>query len=178
MEKRLIIAIALSIFIILAFQTLAPKPPVPPSAPIVASVATPTVNNTGEAAISAVTPAETVKQESELEVDTGKYIITFSNIGGAIKNIMLKDFRNADNGEPLKLVTIYNPKYYIGNMSSAVAGISDTAAYSLQRSDDVITYSLKTKDFEITKKYNLRNYQYGMELEIIGKNISPSREEL
>ncbi|MCM8761135.1 MAG: membrane protein insertase YidC [Candidatus Omnitrophica bacterium] len=173
MEKRLILAIALSIFIIMSFQIMAPKGPHSPSVTVVTKEAPPTVLPK-DTIISAPSAAEVAIQEKELKVDTDRYILTFSNMGGAIKNIWLKEYKDIHTGGPLWLADIRNPKEYIFTISSAdIPGI-DIAAYSLTRSDNTITYFLSTKDFEISKRYTLHNSKYGIELEVSIRNISDS----
>ncbi|MFA4843263.1 MAG: membrane protein insertase YidC, partial [Candidatus Omnitrophota bacterium] len=98
---------------------------------------------------------------------------TFSNIGGAIKDIKLKDYNALNSREPLDLVHITNPKEYIFNMRDALnTQTFDLAEYNLKSGGLTITYALTTKYFEIKKKYILRNSIYGIELEISVANIS------
>jgi len=178
MEKRLIIAIALSIFIILAFQTLAPKPPSPPTATVVTNEAAPLQAPAGGASLSTASPSAISAQEIEYEVEAGKYIITFSNIGGAIKGIRLKEYKDSGTGEPLHVVNIQNPREYIFSMSGIGAEGLDTSAYALDKSDGAIIYSLKTKGLEITKKYILHNSKYGIALQLSIKNTAASQNDI
>jgi len=114
-----------------------------------------------------------VAEEKDTVVETDRYIITFSNIGGAIKEIRLKNFKEYKTIEPMKLAEIKNQADYILNISSVNSG-ADLALtpYTLSRSDDTITYSAQTRDWEITKRYILHKTNYGIELQLSIKNIS------
>jgi hypothetical protein len=79
-------------------------------------------------------------------------IITFSNIGGSVKGIRLKDYKDSETGEGLQLVEILDPREYLLAVSSTGAADLDTSVYTMEKADGVIMYSLKTKDLEVTKK--------------------------
>ena len=121
--------------------------------------------------LPAVEP-KNLPEEKEIEAITGKYILTFSNIGGSIKDIKLKDYKALNSKEPLDLVRIVNPKEYLFNMSDSIGGQTfDLAGYELKKEDLAITYLLTTK---ITKLG--RNIFYvtllWYRLRILHKNIS------
>ncbi|MFA5143192.1 MAG: membrane protein insertase YidC [Candidatus Omnitrophota bacterium] len=174
MEKRLIAAIALSILIIVSFQYFAGKP--------VAKESIPAPKETiaqKEVEVTPITEPQNLPEEKELEADTGKYILTFSNIGGAIKDIKLKEFKALNSKEPLDIVHITDPKEYIGSISDPLGGHNfNLIEYTAKSEGLAITYALTTKDYEIHKRYTLRNSSYGIDLEISIKNISGSQKTL
>jgi YidC/Oxa1 family membrane protein insertase len=173
MEKKLITAIALSILIIVAFQYFLVKP-VPP-APVTAPKGT--VPQKG-VEILPVAESQNLPAEKETEAITDKYVITFSNIGGSIKDIKLKDYKTLNSKEPLDLVRIANPKEHLFNMSDLLSGQTfDLVDYELKTEGLTITYALTTKDYAIKKKYILHKYLYNIELEILVKNLSASPKE-
>lgn len=172
MEKRLIIAIALSVLIIVSFQTLSPKPVAPPSPQRMAEQAQ--ALQPKETTLLATDTTIPAIEEKELEVETDKYILTFSDVGGTIKSIVLKDYKDSVSGGPMEAVYIKNPRDYLFNISSSRVPGLDSSIYTARRSAEGITYSLRTKDLEIIKKYYLRKSKYGIELEISVKNISAS----
>lgn len=172
MEKRLILAIALSILIVLAFQYLSPRPVIAPTHEIAGSIAANPAKDTE--IVQAVTPGV---EEKELEAETDIYTVTFSNIGGAIKKIRLKNFKASNSSENLDLVSLTNPTEYLLSIGSLTNPGIDSAAYSVQTSGDIITYVLKTGDLEITKRYTLYKSKHGMELEVLIKNISGSSKQ-
>ncbi|MDD5427888.1 MAG: membrane protein insertase YidC [Candidatus Omnitrophica bacterium] len=173
MEKKLIIAIALSILVIVSFQYFMPKP-------IPTAVAPATQETAANKPIEIIPPVEpkNLPEEKTTEALTGKYILTFSNIGGSIKEIKLLDYKGLDSKEPLTLVNVIDPKEYICNISDVKgAQVLDLAGYSLKGDGAEITYVLFTKDFEIRKKYILRKSNYGIDLEISIKNLTSSPKE-
>ena len=154
MEKRLVIAIALSIMIVLTFQFLTPHPTVIPQAPGAISTTVSEPIKKAEIAQAAFSKAE----EQELRAETDKYIVTFSNIGAAIKGITLKKFKASNSNENLVLVNLTNPSEYLLNINSTTNPEIDTAAYSAQKLDNAVVYTLNTKELQIIKKYILQHF--------------------
>ncbi|MFA6320259.1 MAG: membrane protein insertase YidC [Candidatus Omnitrophota bacterium] len=174
MEKKLITAIALSILIIVTFQYFSPKPTPPPAVQVQGEAGA----IKKEIEVIPVAEPKNLPEEKETEVVTGKYIFTFSNIGGSIKEIKLVDYKALDSKEPLKLVEIINPKDYIFNISNIKGTeVLDLAGYNLKGNGSDLIYVLTTKDFEIRKKYILRKSSYGIDLELNIKNISGTPKE-
>lgn len=173
MEKRLILAIALSILVIVTFQHFTAKPPIQPEVARKPEEPTQPV-----APISQTTPAQHVSakapsEEKEFIVETDKYILTFSNIGGSIKNIRLKDYKKPHSDESLDLVDIKDPKEYIFAISDPSNSLAlYSSAYEVQQSGNAVTYSLRIENVEVVKKYSLHNYKYIIELQLLVKNIS------
>ncbi len=170
MEKRLIVAIALSMLIIVMFQYLAPKPsrvqePIRVAEPV--KLVTP-AQVPGEAVYSQPKPSI---EEKELVVETDRLVLTFSNVGGALKKVQLKGSSD--------VVQIDNPKEYIFNISGSLDGAElATSVYSAQKRDGEVSYSLATKDVEVIKRYILHNYKHSIELQLFVKNLSSSPKEL
>ena len=179
MEKKLITAIALSILIMVAFQFFVAKPSVQVSAP------TPAVDklagqpmSAAPAALSYVPPKPSV-EEKEFVFETGKYILTFSNIGGAIKDARLKDFDNLKTKELLELVHIKNPAQYLcATTTPADIAMPDLSGYDVERKDDAVICHSRSGNFDITKKYILHKSKQYIELQFLIKNISSSPTEL
>jgi YidC/Oxa1 family membrane protein insertase len=173
MEKRLLVAVAVSILIIITFQYFAPKPVMPPAPLKEAKGIVKPDARPEELRANLSAPGAPVVEEKDFVVDAGKHIITFSNIGGAIKNIQLKEFKNLKFNEILELIRIKIPQEYIGATSSGLSATAlDTAEYKIEKDRDIVIAKLRTKDFEITKQYNLSNIKYAMDLQISIKNIS------
>jgi len=171
MEKRLIIAIAFSVLIIVAFQYLGPKP-----API-STVAIPSVD-TREVAITKEMKEppviiEPAVDEKTLTVETDRLILTFSNIGGSIKEIRLKDYKDLKTGEPFVLAEIQNPASYIFAMSGVAPKVAfDKISYDVVTKDDAIIYSATAGELAVVKKYIIHKYNYNIELQLSIKNTS------
>ena len=123
MEKRLILAITLSILIIVSFQYLFVKPSVEASRRAAQA-------QTGEPARApetnfTITPQPPSPDEKETVVETDKYLLTFSNIGGAIKEIDLKDYKAADGNGPFVLAKTGSPREYILSINDNWEKLSD-----------------------------------------------------
>jgi YidC/Oxa1 family membrane protein insertase len=167
MEKRLILAIALSILIVLGFQYTAPKQIIPPTSKQSAPINVETVKQTELA--QPVTPDV---EETELQAETDKYTVIFSNVGGAIKKIVLKGFTASNSPESLDLVSLTNPSEYLLSINSSMYPNIASSIYSSKKSDNTITYTLTAGDLQITKRYILHKSKYGIELDVEIKNIS------
>lgn len=181
MEKRLILAIALSILVMISFQHFAVKPPPRPEAAQggkAAKQTAPAIVTTKEAELKSHLPPEVLSGEKEFDVETSKYILTFSNVGGSIKRIRLKDYKDLNSDEPLPLVEIPNPKEYIFAISDPLNSLPlDSTLYEFAKTGDGITYLLKVNNLEVIKKYILHNSKYGIELQLIVKNTSDRAKE-
>jgi YidC/Oxa1 family membrane protein insertase len=111
-EKRLPLALALMMLVLLASQYFfkpapGPKPATTPKNDKAASaqvVGNPEVSMRANGAVP-LQPAGTLSASAEIEtnVDTDLYHIVFSNKGGVIKSWVLKKFKD-DDGKPLQLI--------------------------------------------------------------------------
>jgi YidC/Oxa1 family membrane protein insertase len=172
MEKRLIVAIALSILIIVAFQHFTVKPQISPTVERPAELVMEKAQQK-ETEIKEEAAIKPPAEEKELKIQTDKYILEFSNIGGAIKNIQLKEYEKTKSSEPLELVYITDPREYIFAMTNpALSPSMGMGVYELEKGRDGPIYILRMKDIEITKKYILHNTNNGIELQINIKNTS------
>ncbi|MCX5679244.1 MAG: membrane protein insertase YidC [Candidatus Omnitrophica bacterium] len=178
MEKRLILAIAFSILIIVTFQYLSPKPPVLPSGTMPAAagaVNIATIQKDIEPVKSSMPPVD----EKVSTIETEKLIVTFSNIGGSIKAVSLKDYRDLKTHEPLKLVDISDPKEYVLAFSSITPKIDlVNIEYIESRKNNAIVYSAKIGDIEVTKEYNIHNSNYNIDLQVFIKNNSGRSQDI
>ena len=173
MEKRLILAIALSVLIIVSFQYI-----FPPSkhAPVAGKEQESAVVKEAES-IQYLPPSPPV-DEKESTISTDRFIITFSNIGGAVKKIELKNYKKLKSTEPLLLVEENNVSNYIFSIKDMVDSLSlDRAAYRLETEDNKIIYTLSVKNFGITKTYTLHNSSNIIELQLLVKNNSSAPAE-
>ncbi len=174
MEKKLITAIALSIMIVVAFQYFAVRP-VPPGNMAASKNA---IEQKTAEALPPVSEPQNLPEEKEFEAATGKYILVFSNIGGSLKDIRLKEYNALNSREPFELVRILSPKEQIFNISDLTGGqIFDLTDYRLKDENPTIIWTLATKDYEIRKKYILHKDNYSIDLELSVKNISGSTKD-
>jgi YidC/Oxa1 family membrane protein insertase len=175
MEKRLITAVTLSILVIVAFQFLFPAPKkIQEAKPGERAIVK-------EVDVKSFVPASSVSTEGEKEspVATDRSIITFSDIGGAVKKIELKQHKKHNSTEPLVLVEEKDPGRYIFSIkdSSGVLPL-ESSKYTISTKPNQVIYTLNLKDFQIIKQYTLNNLNDTIELQIFIKNLSTGPKEL
>lgn len=178
MEKKLIIAIVASIAVILIFQFVAPTPRrtlAPVQAPAREAGAPATAlpwTAEGLPARSAEEPAS-LKEEATV-VETEKYILTFTNIGGSLKDVKLKEYPDSKTGFPLQLVKDSEADRAIFSMASnTLARALDKQRFTLtkQQSDRIAyTYSVPGKLSIIKEYYFYKSFDY-IELRILIQNL-------
>jgi len=179
MEKRLIIAIALSLLVIISFQSYSSKhQPVKPLIPAneMSRAKFPTENVSPEK-----TPAQTIEParasnvtEQEYVVETDHATITFSDLGGAIKDIRLKKYSSHGTGAPYELARISNPSEYILSIedpSQTIPGLN-LSLYSLEIGKGIVVYTLNNGKVEVRKSYILDKNQYCIDYRITFKNLT------
>ncbi|MCU1293463.1 MAG: protein translocase subunit yidC [Bryobacterales bacterium] len=111
LEKRLPIALALMMLVLLASQYFfkpapGPKPAKPVDDKIASQVTTkPTTGATAQAAASEAPATGQIGASKEItaEIDTAVYHIVFTNRGAAVKSWVLKDYKDT-SGKPLQLI--------------------------------------------------------------------------
>ncbi|MFH1753405.1 MAG: membrane protein insertase YidC [Candidatus Omnitrophota bacterium] len=169
MEKnKTLLAVILSVFIIMTYQMwMAKRYPQANVAPqeraqtVTPAVAEPLKGLSGE------TIAE---QETEYGVETEKFLLTFSNIGGALKKVELKEFSDRETGQPYGLMSAKDPAYYIGAASIIEEGIGPGATYSAERSGNKMIFTRSTEGLEVEKVYTIHNTLDYIELYITIRN--------
>jgi YidC/Oxa1 family membrane protein insertase len=170
MEKRLIIAIALSVLIIVGFQFLFPAPKkalVPVETQEQAAI-----KEKAAEVVQYIPPAPPA-EEKEFTIATDRYILTFSNIGGAIKKIELINYKKLKSNEPMLLVEEKNPSNYIFSMKDSINALPiDQAEYKLVSSGNKVIYTANIKNLTIEKTYILYKSSNIIELQLLVKNNS------
>ncbi|MDD5729949.1 MAG: membrane protein insertase YidC [Candidatus Omnitrophica bacterium] len=151
MEKRVIIAIALSLFVLLIWSALMPKPPVVPPPP---PQQTSPVEKTKQAI-----PAETPRKTEELPASTiglDSKKITFVDSQAAIKDVIFEKYQ--DYRFPLKYGFFLNDN----SLKFKKTATSDNT-FEFVQSDD---------KKRITKRFIFSNSKYELRLEIEIQNLS------
>ncbi len=110
--------------------------------------------------------------EEEFVVETDRLILTFSNIGGSIKKIELKEFADSETDEPFELIDIKDPRFYMGAFNLIDYKELDKSTYDMSKTGDKIRFLYKEGDFEIEKVYQIHNYNDYIELYTILRNNS------
>jgi len=173
MEKRLIIAVAFSILIIVTFQFFAKpsqKAPLGSPSSIVSSEAVNTTETKAESAFQA--PTQRIEEKVDV-LENSKYIVELSNVNGAIKRICLKEYNEAKSVTPFCLANIDNQNDYIGSMTSSDPAVKlDTVTYPAERSDNNIIFKLNVGSLQVSKRYTLIKDKFAIGLQVSVKNIS------
>ena len=104
--------------------------------------------------------------EKEYMVETEKFFLTFSNAGGSIKKIELKEFPDSKTGEPYGLMSAEDPQFYLGALSVAEEGLDTEALYQMERSGNKIIFTHESQNIEIEKTYIIHNSSDYIELYI------------
>lgn len=175
MEKRLITAVTLSIIVVVMFQFLFPAPK---KTEVVKTVERTIVK---EIDVKSSPSAVSVPTENEKEsvVATDRSVVTFSNIGGAVKKIELRQHKKHNSTEPLVLVEEKDPGRYIFSIKDSFGALPlESSRYSFSTKPNQIIYTLNLKDLQIVKQYTLRNSNDTIELQLFIKNTSTQPKEL
>jgi len=172
-QKRLIIAIVLSVLIVLGFQKFI-KPPVQKHSPpaqrqsIDSSTRTETVSPSAPL-YDTQKKASISRNEVETVVETDTHFLIFSNIGGTLKSIDLKKYDTSliKNLEPL--VSMFSM------ISTPIYPDLPFTVWKLTRGHNKIIYSYEVPGkISIKKEFSIRNSSDYMELQIMIENLSGS----
>jgi len=179
MEKRLIIAISLSILVIAAYQFLSPKP----VKQQISYPAKPQIEQKEEASVlgqvqERLFPSKDAEDaedaEKETIIETDKFIVTFSNIGASIKSIKLKEYTENGSNEPFTLVSERKGMKAPGALeaNALVQDLANQTFTLTKKETNSLTYEFRAANlFTITKVYIFRNYQDYIELQITIDNL-------
>jgi len=174
MEKRLIIAIALSGLVLLIFSRFRTPPPEPVGRPEFAETqatyeepsakGTPTYDTTSEV----LEPVSA--KETETTIETDKAILTFTNIGGGLKSAALKKYDTV-------LFDELNPPASMFSMTAPIIerGLR-SREFDVQRTGNklIYTYTNQAKNITVRKEFTIHNANDYIELQIFIENISPA----
>jgi YidC/Oxa1 family membrane protein insertase len=178
MEKRLILAIALSVLVMVAFQFIFPAPKKTEApAPAAIQQEQGAIIRETEPGRTQYTPPAPPPDEKTTYVATDRFVMTFSNIGGAVKKIELKDYKQPKTGDILALSDIAEYPYYLFSLKDTVDALRlDNSAYSLDTDGDKIIYALTAKNFTVTKTYTLHksNNTIGLQISVRNNSSSPA----
>lgn len=149
MEKRAVLAIALSMLILLLFPSLMVKffpqlkersRPQPAVIKKDASVTTPQTTAPGVVKIErAQLPAE-----KEINFETDNYRIVLSNLGGAVKSVTLKKHLDAAN-KPIVLASISDPRDSIFAVKGLDPELDKGLPFSFAEQPDRVIFSASTQ---------------------------------
>ncbi len=199
MERKLLLIFALTFLVIMLFQPIlkkyGPQPPASPQNSNAQPGANPAQNpgavpgasvaggaSTPAASAKTAASAPTTKQasvESETIIENGLYRIVFTNRGAQVKSWVLKNYKDAPNGNPLDLVNqtaaakygyplslwTYDVNYpgLRDKLNSALYVVSSTGAAAPAE----ITFEYSDGDVSVRKKFKFdHSYVVGVETSV------------
>ncbi|MBA3270293.1 MAG: membrane protein insertase YidC [Acidobacteria bacterium] len=162
MERRVLVAISLSFFVLFAYQALF-VPPQPPEG-FAANVTAPveTVRSLGQAigpgnitasaptAVPLSAPVVGESVERDIVVETAKVRAVFTNRGGRLRHWVLKEFRN-DQGEPIDLIPASVPPtlprpFALRVEDPAVTSRLNDTLYRTTQDANTVTFDVETTE--------------------------------
>jgi YidC/Oxa1 family membrane protein insertase len=171
MEKRMIVAIALSLLILVGFQALNAKKKVHMGTQYIPSSGAPASQGVAGAPAPIAAPGPAEKEplkESLTEIYTGNYKIIFSNVGGSIKSLTLI----ADDEQDLLFSEETLTERPLALQSSTIAGL-ERKKYEMNRGENFIEYKLTEQGWiELTKRYTFQKQEDYINLNVLVKNIA------
>lgn len=185
MEKKTILAVILSALIIIGYQFYITKyfpAPVGTETKTTAAVnemlsAQQTENSTGQNNISSASETEISNlPEKIIEIETDKYVVTLSSIGGCIKSIRLKEYSSSANAKGFDLIDITNLRDGIFNIDSLGAYKISGVNFNCEQKAGEVTFTADIGGkIELIKKYIFHNSLYAIDLELYVKNTADSQ---
>jgi YidC/Oxa1 family membrane protein insertase len=193
MEKRVLIAVVLSIAVMYGYSILFPPPqPVPPVKGQPASVSAqaesaPVKNLVPPADVLSPLVVKAVDTAKDITVETEVFRAEFSTLGGSLKKLTLKQYRDQIGAAGKEIVLINESKQnlltlsseYPGFASSPVQYSASSANISLSGAEKKsIDFSLVTSaGVHLIKRYTFNGTGYGITLDNIIQNRSASVQE-
>jgi YidC/Oxa1 family membrane protein insertase len=175
MDKRLGIALAISMGILIVWWKIFPPPqpaPPPPQAPVTQSASGPATApvSGGTATDAKPAPANAADHWESFETREATYV--FSTWGGTLRQIKLKDKKFQD----LQLVRTSTPETapLLSTFSSNDFSIAGVAPYNLTRVDDAMVFTTEVGGVVIEKRYRQGPGRYQLLMDV---TVSNNREK-
>lgn len=170
MEKRALLAIVLSMLILLLYphflRKFYPQFNQPKSTGIYLQKEIPASTKREEQKIGQPLGQTFLSEEKEIKFETENYKIVLSNIGGAIKSIVLKKYFGSEHKEPITLARVTGPKEAIFFTSGLDDEIDKGLAFSVEKKPNRIAFTVKTQSgLNVEKEIIFRPDKYFFELE-------------
>lgn len=182
MEKRLALALGISMLILFAWwKIFPPRPPVQPPSQAPAAATAPAAPAPGAAtagagsATGAAAPA-TRGAEEKITVETPHARYVFSSWGGMLRELRLKDEKfRADKADPMSgpvVVAAADPQHAPLALSFPKADfrLPDDVAWQVQRpAPDTLTFRAETPEIAVEKRYHIGD-DYQVDLAVTVEN--------
>jgi len=181
MQKRMVFALILSLAVLITFQYFFKISPtnIAKQKSYEQSVEEKRITP-GERTTEEVLPEKEVKSFSEkaIFIQTEKYEIVFSNVGGSITQWRMKEFENEPDPELEQeekeiLIKTKSPGKQLFAMQSQMLRGLESKRFEARQGQDYLEYIYeKPGAFRITKRYNFHNINDYIGLSIAIKNLS------
>lgn len=199
MEKRLIIAVVLSIGVLYAYSFIFPaaKPQLPATAPAKQGQVAPSAQPAGQGGTAQVQPAaaaaapglpQQVASARDITVDTDVYTAVFSSQGAGLKKLVLKKYKETlgPQGKDIVLVDETNPARYALLSDSRELGLTPTTVYNVSGDNLKVTdggkasleFSTVTpQGIELKKRFSFSGNAYHIGLTEEVRNIGAAKAD-
>lgn len=176
MEKKTLLAVALSLLVIISYPLIIQK--FFPQTVVVQQpqIDAPKINTiTQDIVKKEVTPTQpppSLATEKTHQISTNYLDLTFTNLGGCIKEVSLKALPSVSKA--IKLVDAFFPQEAALNITDPSGSLPlGIQAYSLSQSDDKIFYNaIFDNKIEVIKTFILHRDAYYLDFELSLKNVT------
>ena len=191
MEKRVVIAVLLSIAVLYGYQMLMPSPPpkkVEEVRPGTQQAAAPQATAAPATTVEPLQARPVLAPARDIAVETDLYRAVFSSRGGSLKSFILKKYRETEGpgGKQVTLVAEEPPEFY--DLKSEAQGFAvDPAAVCSANADSFSVGKGDKKELEfvcsnpqgtmLKKAYTIRGDSYAIDLNQQLVNTSAARQE-
>ncbi|MFH1552705.1 MAG: membrane protein insertase YidC [Candidatus Omnitrophota bacterium] len=182
MEKRMMLAVGLSIAVLLGFQLLGPKKE--QQYTVQETMPARGTEQTGAdifgkmpaPGTEPLSPSTQLLPETLTEIKTDQYTLIFSDIGGSLKKIELNEYQEAGRRE--LLFEADSPATCLFAMRTPLIADLTTRKCKIRREGNVLEYQTSEPGcLEITKKYTFYKDLDRIDLSIMVKNLSQRRQD-
>jgi YidC/Oxa1 family membrane protein insertase len=176
MDKRTVIAIALSLLVLLGFQSLVARRrgqmQPQPTGPSVETIEQPSARGpAGPATMPRQLPSKKELKENVTEIQTEAHNLVFSDIGGSLKAAYLNGYEERCRGEIL--FEEENPAERLFAMQSAALPGLEERKFERTKKNGILEYQMTDPGrIEITKRYTFHKSLDYIDLDIGVKNLS------
>jgi YidC/Oxa1 family membrane protein insertase len=191
MEKRVVLAIGLSIGVLLLWSTLfpGPKPPPPqPAAPVTqtqptpgtpapGTITPPPAAGTAPAGTGTAPAAAANKPERQVEISTPDVRYVFSSLGGVLVHAQLREKQFLEKGgdpssghDVVRATDVNDAAMRIAFPDSGIPTPPDGAWEATQPSPDAVTFAADVGNAHIEKRWRVDKARYRLQLEVVVAN--------
>lgn len=186
MEKRALIAVVLSIAVFYVFSVyLGPKqaPPVPAASSTAGKTESPVVDKT--VTMAAPAPVTAIVKAQDVIVETERFTAVFSGVGGALKSMTLKGYREKNRPDSPRVSLAANSDPALLTFSTAGTGFmlhpqalyapsSPSLSLAKDEKKQLVFTHISGQGYVVRKTYSFTGDGYGIQLDTQLINNSPA----